>query len=300
MSCTVIQSPEKDSLVDGMLEPKRCKVLQPFNKKDRKWIFRRDNALRKQAVPRRGLSTGFFDIPLSTGKPRFGNGLRRGQPADSDEDDEDEDSNDDEEDSDTDAGETGEERRCGGIKTEGNKYNFEDSDSDDECLTEFRRKKFAHLSVHNQHFNPQSKAEPIENFIFKKLKKKKRRLAKREFDQLKKTKSTTSSSSSSSQATTTTSLSNSSVATSTTPSSMDVDINPPYSMPVKRPNKVNFSLKEVLAIVESAVRSREADLREEYGAVLALKLREQHQQYRKYTEDFMHKKMEESSFSYCS
>ncbi|EGD73836.1 hypothetical protein PTSG_05530 [Salpingoeca rosetta] len=64
--------------------------------------------------------------------------------------------------------------------------------------------------------------------------------------------------------------------------------------------RVKFTVKQVKSIVEKAVRARETELREEFADILARKLEEQYHQFTKYTQDFVHQRLQQSQFNYMS
>ena len=59
-----------------------------------------------------------------------------------------------------------------------------------------------------------------------------------------------------------------------------------------------FTLEQVKAIVQRAVEERDAQLREEYDAILAAKLNEQFENFTRFNLDYIHRQLKQSAFSY--
>ncbi|EDQ87708.1 uncharacterized protein MONBRDRAFT_27156 [Monosiga brevicollis MX1] len=78
---------------------------------------------------------------------------------------------------------------------------------------------------------------------------------------------------------------------------------------VPKPTPIVLTLEQVESMIEKAVKDREEQLAQEYNSLLAEKLQvipyftaliEQFNQFHKFNEDFIHRRMEESTFSYMS
>lgn len=66
---------------------------------------------------------------------------------------------------------------------------------------------------------------------------------------------------------------------------------------VPAPAQVTLTLDQVKGIVEKAVQEREQELRIEFSNILATKLQEQYNQFAKFNQDFLHRRMEASPFN---
>eukprot|EP00128_Syssomonas_multiformis_P011428 Colp12_sorted_trinity150504_noHs@19869 len=70
--------------------------------------------------------------------------------------------------------------------------------------------------------------------------------------------------------------------------------------PTQNPSELLFTYDQVRAIVQRAVAEREQTIREEYDMILQQKLSEQFNSFTKFNEDYIHRRMEESQWSYMS
>lgn len=210
-----------DTLMDSPQQTKKCRMMAP----PKQYVAttpETDTMPRKRAVPRRPMPDIMRDAPTH---------MHRHAESDEDEDDDD-------------GGDYGD--------SDGSEHTMDDAADDARRLRNNRQ-----YSIHQAQFTPQSTAEPVENFIFREVKRKKRNQVKEELASL-----------SSAQ--------------------------PPAVQPAK------FTLKQVMSIVDKAVRAREIELQEEFGSILAAKLEEQYHQFTKYTQDFVHQRLQQSQFNYMS
>eukprot|EP00730_Choanoeca_flexa_P019702 TRINITY_DN9632_c0_g1_i1.p2 TRINITY_DN9632_c0_g1~~TRINITY_DN9632_c0_g1_i1.p2 ORF type:complete len:192 (+),score=22.85 TRINITY_DN9632_c0_g1_i1:1651-2226(+) len=72
----------------------------------------------------------------------------------------------------------------------------------------------------------------------------------------------------------------------------------PRHVPAAAP--VSLTLEQFKSIIEQAVKSREDQLTAEFNQVLSQKLAEQFDQFQRYSQDYLHRRMESSTFSYMS
>eukprot|EP00045_Choanoeca_perplexa_P002249 m.23583 g.23583 ORF g.23583 m.23583 type:complete len:191 (-) comp11407_c0_seq1:138-710(-) len=72
----------------------------------------------------------------------------------------------------------------------------------------------------------------------------------------------------------------------------------PRHVPAAAP--ISLTLDQLKAIVDRAVKAREEQITLEFNQILSEKMSEQSEQFQRYSKDFLHRRMESSSFSYMS
>lgn len=74
----------------------------------------------------------------------------------------------------------------------------------------------------------------------------------------------------------------------------------PGSAAKHTPPEYLFTLDQVRSIVEKALQEKEVDISQQYDMILAEKLSEQFSLFSRFNQDYIHRQMEQSSFSYMS